>query len=165
MYILLLVTQSLLALQVQGQLTLLVFLCSCHPLHSFNPSASSSIGVSDLSPMVGCNYLNLSQSAVGRGSNMCHASTTQHQQQCQGLVPIHGMDSKLGWSLDRFFISICSMLVLDFFFLIGTILGKKYCRCVCDPFTPLEALSVYQRWSLQVPFFPLLAISAEVTSY
>ena len=34
----------------------------------FNPSLNPSTGVPDLSPMVGCNYLHLSQSAAGRAS-------------------------------------------------------------------------------------------------
>ena len=52
------------------QWILLVFLWGCHPFSSFSPSPNSAIGVPYFSPMAGCKYLNLSQSADGRASQM-----------------------------------------------------------------------------------------------
>ena len=46
----------------------LVFLWGCHPLSSFNISPNTSIGVLNLWPMLGCEYLHLSHSAANRAS-------------------------------------------------------------------------------------------------
>jgi hypothetical protein len=68
MYALWLVAQSL------GALKGLVSWSCCSsytvaiPFSSFSPSPEFSIGVPDLSPMVGCKYLHLSQPAAGRAS-------------------------------------------------------------------------------------------------
>ena len=42
------------------------------------------------------------------------ASTTWHQQSCQGLVLVHGMDPKLGRSLGGLSFSLCFIFVLIF---------------------------------------------------
>jgi hypothetical protein len=66
--------------------------------------------------MFGCGYLHLSQSAVGRASQRpaMLGSCLQAQHGLWGFVPAHGMDPKLGWSLEGLSFSLCSIFVSAF---------------------------------------------------
>jgi hypothetical protein len=52
----------------------------------------------------------------------CQALVCKYQQSCWGLVSAHGMDPKVGWSLDGLSLSLCSIIFVPAFPFTGGIL-------------------------------------------
>jgi hypothetical protein len=90
------------------------------PFSSFSLSLKSSIGIPDFSPMVGCKYLHLSQSAAGRASQRtamlgsCLQAQHSISNSVRVLMPVHGMDSKSDQSLVGHSFNLCSIFVPAF---------------------------------------------------
>ena len=95
-------------------MTLLLFLWSSYSFH--NPSSYSSISVSELHPLFGCEYLP-SPESVGAWSlsedshaGLLSTSIKEYHEWCQGLVLAHEMSLKLDQLLVDGSLHLCSIL-------------------------------------------------------
>jgi hypothetical protein len=126
------------------------------PAPSVSPSPNSSIGVPRLSTMAGCEYLHLSQTGADRASQKTAMPGSCLQAHfgisnsvgvwwlCMGWIPIWGGP----W--------MAFLQSLLHFFVPAFPLDKnnsesKFLRLVGGPILQLGAMSIYWRWSLQVP--------------
>jgi hypothetical protein len=103
--------------------------------------------------MIGCICICLRQVLVEpfRGQP-CQAPVCKHNMasaSAGGLVPAHGIDPKLGQSLDDFSFSLCFIFVPAFLFDRDNS-GSKFLRRVHGPIPQLATMSIYWKWSFNV---------------